>query len=62
MCDKQVISLVETMKSVFFQICSSRRLPGKSYGCTRLAWKSSGQWRDDLHGSRPLDKLHESHP
>ncbi|WZZ59260.1 hypothetical protein YC2023_059367 [Brassica napus] len=39
---KQVISLVETMKSVFFfQICSPRRLPGKSSGCTRLTWKSS---------------------
>ncbi|KAG5410391.1 hypothetical protein IGI04_006710, partial [Brassica rapa subsp. trilocularis] len=41
MCEKQVISLVETMKSVFSQ------------SCRRLTWKSSGQCRDDLHGSRP---------
>ncbi|CAG7862003.1 unnamed protein product, partial [Brassica rapa] len=52
-CDKQVISLVETMKSVFLQICSSIRLTSKSSGCRRLTWKSSGQCRDDLHGSRP---------
>ena len=45
LCAKQVISLVETMKLVFFQICSSRRLPGKSSGCRRLTWKSSGQCR-----------------
>uniref|UniRef100_A0A0D3AB53 Uncharacterized protein n=1 Tax=Brassica oleracea var. oleracea TaxID=109376 RepID=A0A0D3AB53_BRAOL len=63
MCAKQVISLVETMKSdFFFQICSPRRLPGKSSGCRRLTQKSSGQCRDDLHGSRPLDDLHESRP
>ena len=60
MCAKQVISLVETMKLVFFPrfVCP--------HGCRRLTWKHSGQCRgyfcswllnvffiDDLHGSRP---------
>ena len=39
MCAKQVISLVETMKSVF---CFRYVRPD---GCRRLTWKSSGQCR-----------------
>ncbi|KAG5382864.1 hypothetical protein IGI04_034334 [Brassica rapa subsp. trilocularis] len=39
MCAKQVISQVETMKSVFFQIYLPKRLLGKSSGCRQLTWK-----------------------
>ncbi|CAG7897120.1 unnamed protein product [Brassica rapa] len=45
-----------------FQICSSRRVLGKSSSCRRLTWKSSDQCRDDLHGSHPSYDLHESRP
>ncbi|KAG5389332.1 hypothetical protein IGI04_030873 [Brassica rapa subsp. trilocularis] len=42
-------------------IYSPRRLPSKSSRCRRLTWKSSSMQRR-LHGSRPLDDLHESCP
>ncbi|WZZ70901.1 hypothetical protein YC2023_082271 [Brassica napus] len=46
LCAKQVISLVKTMKSVFFPDMFVRRLPCKSSGSRRLTQKSFGQCRD----------------
>ena len=44
LCAKQVISLVETMKSVFSPDLFVQTTY-KSSGCRRLTWKSSGQCR-----------------